>query len=95
MSVVDTEQIESDIASARETLDNVSAGIDKMHQELRSLTNKVAKSEVRTHRHPSANLTPELTTHTATTEPDLIDRNDDDRRSTARRSAGCRKSVRR
>ena len=45
-SVVDTEQIESDIAAARETLSNASAGIDKMRQELRSLTDKVAKSEV-------------------------------------------------
>jgi uncharacterized coiled-coil protein SlyX len=40
--------MESDIASARETLAEASAGIDKMRQELRSLTNKVAKGKVRT-----------------------------------------------
>jgi uncharacterized coiled-coil protein SlyX len=55
--------MESDIASAREALADASAGIDKMRQELKSLTNKVAKSEVRTHRGPSTKLNPELTTH--------------------------------
>jgi uncharacterized coiled-coil protein SlyX len=39
--------MESDIAEARETLASASAGVDKMHQELKSLVNKVAKSEVR------------------------------------------------
>jgi hypothetical protein len=43
-----TEQIESDIASARETLADASAGIDKLRKELRSLTDKVAKGKVRT-----------------------------------------------
>lgn len=46
--VVNTEQMESDIASERETLADASAGIDKMRQELRSLTHKVAKGKVRT-----------------------------------------------
>lgn len=41
------EQIEADIASARDALANASAGIDKMRKELKSLTDKVAKSEVR------------------------------------------------
>jgi hypothetical protein len=45
--VINTEQIESDIASARETLADASAGIDKMRQELRSLEDKVAKGKVR------------------------------------------------
>ena len=53
MSVVNIEQMDSDIAEARETLANASAGIDKIHQELKSLINKVAKSEVRTHGHLS------------------------------------------
>ena len=48
ISVVNTEQIELDIASVRETLADASAGIDKMRQELRSLADKVAKGEVRT-----------------------------------------------
>jgi hypothetical protein len=43
-----TEQIESDIASAREALADASAGIDKLRKELRSLTDKVAKGKVRT-----------------------------------------------
>ncbi len=41
------EQIEADITSARETLANALAGVDKMRKDLRSLTDKVAKSEVR------------------------------------------------
>jgi uncharacterized coiled-coil protein SlyX len=41
------EQLETDIASARETLANASAGVDKMRKELKSLMDKVAKSEVR------------------------------------------------
>ena len=41
------EQIEADIASAREALADALAGIDKMRQELKSLVDKVAKSEVR------------------------------------------------
>ena len=41
------EQLEADIASARETLANASAGVDKMRKEFKELTNKVAKSEVR------------------------------------------------
>jgi hypothetical protein len=45
--VINTEQIESDIASARETLADASAGIDKMRQELLSLGDKVAKGKVR------------------------------------------------
>ena len=45
--VVNTEQMESDVASARETLADASSGIDKMRQELRSLAAKVAKGEVR------------------------------------------------
>jgi hypothetical protein len=39
--------METDIASARETLAEASAGIDKMRRELRSLTDKVAKGKVR------------------------------------------------
>ena len=46
--IVNTEQMESDIASAREALADASAGIDEMRQELRSLAKKVAKGEVRT-----------------------------------------------
>jgi hypothetical protein len=60
--------MESDIASAREELANASAGVDKMYQELKSLTNKVAKSEVRAYISPSTKLNPELTTHCNTTE---------------------------
>jgi uncharacterized coiled-coil protein SlyX len=45
--VIGTEQIESDIASAREALADASAGIDKMRKELKSLADKVTKSEVR------------------------------------------------
>ena len=41
------EQIEGDIASAREALANALTGIDKMRKELKSLTDKVANSEVR------------------------------------------------
>ena len=41
------EQMEADIASAREALADASAGIDKMRKELKSLVDKVAKSEVR------------------------------------------------
>jgi phage shock protein A len=41
------EQIESDIASAREALASASAGIDKMRKELKALADKVAKCEVR------------------------------------------------
>jgi hypothetical protein len=40
------EQIEADITSAREALANASAGIDKVCKELKSLSDKVAKSEV-------------------------------------------------
>jgi phage shock protein A len=41
------EQIEGEITSAREALANASTGIDKMRKELKSLSDKVAKSEVR------------------------------------------------
>ena len=44
----DAEQIEMDIASARETLGDASAGVDKLHGELKWLVDKVAKGEVRT-----------------------------------------------
>jgi hypothetical protein len=44
----DAEQIETDIASARETLADASAGVDKLHGELKSLVDKVAQCEVRT-----------------------------------------------
>ena len=44
----DAEQIETDIASARETLADASAGVDKLHGELKSLVDKIAKVEVRT-----------------------------------------------
>jgi len=44
---VSIEQIEADITSAREALANASTGIDKMRKELKSLADKVAKSEVR------------------------------------------------
>jgi hypothetical protein len=37
-----------DIASARETLADASAGVDKLHGELKLLVDKVAKGEVRT-----------------------------------------------
>ena len=46
--------MDSDITEARETVANASAGIDKIYQELRSLINTVAKSEVRTHGHLSS-----------------------------------------
>ena len=42
------EQIEMDIASARETLADASAGVDKLHGELKLFVDKVAKGEVRT-----------------------------------------------
>jgi septal ring factor EnvC (AmiA/AmiB activator) len=41
------EQIEADITSAREALANTWTGIDKIHKELKSLADKVAKSKVR------------------------------------------------
>ena len=41
------EQIEADIASAREALADASGGIDKMRKELESLVDKVAKRVVR------------------------------------------------
>lgn len=72
------EQLEADIVSAHETLDNASAGVDKMRKELKSLTDKVAKSEVR-----------HVCSHLIATDPLFA------RRSTARRSAGYRKSARR
>ena len=59
--------METDIAAARETLDNASAGIDKMRQELKSLVNKVAKSEVRYTRISVHKTTPELTEMTTMT----------------------------
>ena len=46
-SCVHVEQIEADIASAREALSEASAGIDKMRKELKSLVDKIAKCEVR------------------------------------------------
>ena len=58
--------METDIAAARETLDNASAGIDKMRQELKSLVNKVAKSEVRYTRISVHETAPELTARTTT-----------------------------
>jgi hypothetical protein len=44
----DAEQIEMDIASAREMLADASAGVNKLHGELKLLVEKVAKGEVRT-----------------------------------------------
>ena len=44
----DAEQIETDIASARETLADASAGVNKLHGELKLLVDKIAKVEVRT-----------------------------------------------
>ncbi|KAI0249412.1 hypothetical protein BJV78DRAFT_1155766, partial [Lactifluus subvellereus] len=44
---VEAKQIETDIALARETLTDASAGIDKIRGELKSLADKVAKGEVR------------------------------------------------
>ena len=44
----DAEQIETDIASVRETFADVSAGVDKIRGELKSLMDKVVKDEVRT-----------------------------------------------
>jgi len=41
------ELIEADVASAREVLDNESVGISKRRKELKSLADKIAKSEVR------------------------------------------------
>lgn len=41
------EQIEADIASARDALASASAGIDKMRKDLKSLVDKVTKGEVR------------------------------------------------
>jgi hypothetical protein len=53
------EQLEADIVSARETLENASAGVDKMRKELKSLMDKVAKSEVRhACTHPSDHYSP-------------------------------------
>ena len=78
------EQLEADIVSARETLANASAGVDKMRKELQSLTDKVAKSEVRHVVYSHLIRSP------ADADPTLLHR-----RSTARRSAGCKKSARR
>ena len=44
----DAGQIERDIASARETLADALAWVDKLHGELKLLVDKVAKGEVRT-----------------------------------------------
>ncbi|KAI9439026.1 condensin complex subunit SMC2 [Lactarius indigo] len=44
-AMLELEQLEADITSARESLANASAGVDKMRKELKSLTDKVAKSE--------------------------------------------------
>ena len=44
----DAEQIETDIASVRETFADASAGVDKIRGELKSLMDKVVKDEVRT-----------------------------------------------
>ena len=54
----DAEQIETDIASARETLADASAGVDKLHGELKSLVDKIAKVEVRTSPPSSRNRAP-------------------------------------
>ena len=58
-----------------------------MHKELKALANKVAKSEVRTHALPLRKPTPLADPAHANYY--------DDRRSTARQSVVCRKSVRR
>ena len=44
----DADQIETDIASARETFADASAGADKIRGELKSLVDKVTKGQVRT-----------------------------------------------
>ncbi|KAI9457325.1 condensin complex subunit SMC2 [Lactarius psammicola] len=44
-AMLELEQIEADIASARDTHANASAGVDKMRKDLKSLADKVAKSE--------------------------------------------------
>ncbi|KAI0289102.1 condensin complex subunit SMC2 [Russula brevipes] len=44
-AALELEQMESDIASAREMLADAEAGIDNMRKELKSLANKVAKGE--------------------------------------------------
>ena len=81
----DAEQIETDIASARETLADASAGVDKLHGELKSLVDKIAKVEVRTSPPVLATAGPTLLTVHIHIH----------RRSTARQSAACRKSGRR
>jgi hypothetical protein len=87
---VSTEQIDADIASATEALANASAGIDKMRKELKSLADKVAKSEVRDPFTPPSKLYSALTSfHPARCK------NRDDRLSTVRQSAGCRRSAQR
>jgi hypothetical protein len=84
---VNTEQIESDFASARKALAGAAAGIDEMRKELKALVDKVAKSEVRTHPlllpKPKPLADPTHANHY------------DDRRSTARQRAVRRKNVRR
>ena len=81
----DAEQIETDIASARETLADASTGVNKLHGELKSLVDKVAKGEARY-------LPPIL----ATAGPTLLTVHIHiHRRSTVRRSAAYRKSGQR
>jgi hypothetical protein len=46
LSFFDTEQIGSDITSGYKTLTDALVGIEKMHKELRYLTEKVVKAEV-------------------------------------------------
>lgn len=61
--------MELDIAKSHEALANASAGINQLCQELKSLVNKVVKSEVRTYRHPVHKTNPELTAHAPIPEP--------------------------
>ncbi|KAH9957598.1 hypothetical protein BC827DRAFT_651097 [Russula dissimulans] len=86
-ATLELEQIESDIASARKALADASAGIDEMRKELKALTDKVAKSEVRTYALPLPKPKP-------LADPTHANHYND-RRSTARQRVVCRKSVRR
>jgi hypothetical protein len=97
--VIGAEQIKSDIASAREALEDASAGIDKMRKELKSLVDKVAKSEVRYVHFPSAKPDPHADSDPFTNCLQIVrpnsSKNYNDRQSTGRRSAGCWKSAQR
>jgi structural maintenance of chromosome 2 len=93
LTYVSIEQIEADIASARDALADASAGIDKMRKELKSLADKVGKSEVR-YSLPSAKPHALPTYSQKFPRPSHLTQLRGDRLSTARRNAGCRKSVR-